>query len=149
MPASPDLRIDSLALRPLQREEFAQIPRFFLESGYPVPVVPIQAWGAWDGTSLVAALALCREDDAWVLRGPEIAFKYRRLGIGGALLRLAEPAFADRIVHCIAYSFLLRLYGSIGFVACPADETPKVLARTVNDLSALGWQLQVVRRLPR
>jgi predicted N-acetyltransferase YhbS len=150
---------DPVAIRPLQHPaasleyrafapgERSDLSRFFREAGYPVPISPDdQGWGAWSQGTLVGAIALCHEENEWLLRGPEILHAFRRRRVGAELLKLAIPKLRSHTCYCVAYSFLARMYSAEGFKPCPSEEIPKFLARRIKGLREAQWDVTVLRR---
>ena len=137
----PFLPLESRRMSPAEHDD---LKRFFRKSGYPARVEPTIAWATWRGTELAGCVALCLEEDTWVLRGPEVLSDLRRRGIGARLLAAAQPELADRTTYCIAYSHLRRLYSSIGFRSCSPEETPDFLRKRVNALRAMGWDVTLL-----
>ena len=149
--AVPSHRFDpaSLQLRRLAPGENEEASRFYREAGYPVPIMAHdRVWGVWVDGILAACVALCEEEDVWVLRGPEVHFEYRRHGLGRALIEQVRPELDGHTCYCVAYSFLMPLYAALGFGACPAADEPEFLTRRVRELREAGWDVVVLRRAP-
>jgi hypothetical protein len=132
-------------VRRMAAAESVLAERFFLQAGYPVPLgLDFIAWGAWEHDVLVGCIALCREHNVSILRGPEVAHTRRKLGIGRTLLKSAASELANQTCYCVAYGFLLRIYRDAGFRRCAPGEGPDFLRRRVRDLNARGWDIALL-----
>ena len=105
--------VESFYRRELQRD----VP---LEEGQEVFV-------ARDGTNIVAALRLCSEADALLLRTVVVAGSRRGQGIGRSLLIEASRAIGPRACWCFPWTHLERFYGTIGFIRVADATVPEAL----------------------
>ena len=105
--------VESFYRRELQRD----VP---LEDGQEVFV-------ARDGADIVAALRLCSEAGALLLRTVVVTEARRGQGIGRSLLVEASRAIGPRACWCFPWTHLERFYGAIGFVRVPDATVPDAL----------------------
>lgn len=101
------------------------------------------------GERLVGVLRLCPEEGARVLRGMRVVRDLQRRGIGSLLLGLADQEIGAGGCYCIAYPYLDRFYGQIGFQPLEPTAAPRFLSERLAEYQARGLDAALMHRPPR
>ncbi len=92
-----------------------------------------QLFVARAGQVLVGALRLYPEAQTLVLRTVVVAERWRRRGIGRAMLALASEAIGQRECWCFPWAHLEHFYGAVGFRRVAREEVPRTLLHRLDD----------------
>jgi len=90
------------------------------------------------GGKMVAAVRVASENGHLVLRGMYVDERFRRQGIGSALLASVESHLGLRGCWCIPYSHLRKFYAAIGFGDDFAMEVPGFLVNRLESYLEAG-----------
>lgn len=103
---------------------------------------------ARDNQGIVAAVRLCIEEGALVLRGMYVAEGLRGQGLGSILLESASAAIGSDECWCVPYAHLKAFYSRIGFQE-EVEATPVFLLERRARYLSNGHEVTVMRRLTR
>jgi N-acetylglutamate synthase-like GNAT family acetyltransferase len=83
--------------------------------------------------TVIGAVRLAPEAEAWTLRTMLVLAEFRGKGIGEQILNHLQTHMEGRTVHCLAYAHLERFYGLIGLKPVDAMELPELLQARVAE----------------
>lgn len=127
--------------------DLAGVESFYREVGYGGGAHPgDRLLVAQQGQTIVAAVRLCPENDALVLRGMYVAEDRRGQGIGSKLLEATSTAIGSSECWCIPYAHLVGFYSRAGFAACEAEASPQFLAERWKKYTGDGMSVVIMRR---
>jgi GNAT superfamily N-acetyltransferase len=98
--------------------------------------------------TIVAAVRLCAEGGALVLRGMYVADDRRGQGIGTRLLDSIPAVIGSSDCWCIPYAHLTNFYSRIGFRVHEGEDIPPFLAERQGRYTAGGKKV-VVMKMPK
>jgi GNAT superfamily N-acetyltransferase len=104
------------------------------------------AWVAEMSGVLVGVVRVAPEHGALVLRGMQIAERWRGAGIGTRLLHAVALWLDDRTCFCIPYVRLKRFYAQIGFHEIPVSAAPPFLAARITSYRQKGLDVLMMVR---
>ncbi len=123
------MEANHVAIRIAPAHDLARILSTYTEWGYGAGVGPDDtSWLAEAADELIGVVRVASENDTLVLRGMQIAERWRRRGIGTRMLKAVAAWLDERKCYCVPYAHLIHFYGQVGFVEIKPEAAPAFLA---------------------
>jgi N-acetylglutamate synthase-like GNAT family acetyltransferase len=141
--------LDGVTLRESAPAEQDRVRAFYRAATHPGLVAPDdRVLIAEAGGEIVAAVRLCLEDGAQVLRTMRVRPDFQRRGIGRLVLRRCVTLLDERDCFCLPYAHLEGFYGEVGFERVPPEALPPHLAARLGGYLAERPNVIAMRRRP-
>ncbi len=134
-------------LRLAGREDRGSVAAFYASVGYGCPLAHNDRVAvAEDKGQLLAAVRLCREEGALVLRGMSVARDRQGQGLGTRLLEFAGRHLGAEPCWCLPHDHLVDFYSRAGFQVCDPLKAPPFLADRLEAYTRKGLAVVIMRR---
>ncbi len=110
-------QLDPIKLPLLKKLYKAHYPSTKIKAGEVIYVAELES-------KMVGVTRFRQIEDWQLLTGMMVVTDQRGKGIASEMLSQLETSYLDSNVYCFAYSHLVDMYSSHGFVSIPEDELP-------------------------
>ncbi|MFN2565114.1 MAG: GNAT family N-acetyltransferase [Gemmatimonadaceae bacterium] len=139
-----------VTIRVAAPEEYDRARAAYAAWGYDGGVSPNDVvYVAERGTELTGVVRRTREHGVTMLRGMQVAPKWRRRRIGTRLLRAFVADLRSEECYCVPYTHLITFYGAAGFGVAREEGAPSFLRDRLADYRARGLDVLLMRRPAR